>query len=112
MNIELLEDHGTLGIKKAKLVADLKEVVVDADDLLREVASLTSEELVAARARLETRMRQTIATFREARSHATQKFNCVADASCDYVRENPWKVFGVAAASLLTAVLLSRLSSR
>ena len=112
MNTELSANHGALGSKKDKLVDDLKVVVADADDLLREVANSTTEEFVAARARIEAKLGETIASLRVAKIQATRKVSCAADASCDYVRENPWKIIGVAAASLVAAVIVSRCSSK
>ena len=112
MNNELSANHGVLGSKKDKLVEDLKVVVADADDLLREVASSTTEEFVAARATIEAKLGETIASLRAAKNQATRKVCFAAEASCDYVRENPWKIIGVAAASLVTAIIVSRCSSR
>ena len=49
MASKLLNNQSVLGSKKDKLVTDLKGVVADADDLLKEVANSTTEEFVAAR---------------------------------------------------------------
>ena len=112
MSTEFFTTPSVLASKKDKLVADLKGVVADADDLLKEVANSTTEEFVAAREKIEAKLGDTIASLRSARIHATQKIHYAADASCDYVRDNPWKIVGVAAASLLTAIIVSRCNRR
>ena len=112
MNTELSANQGAVAIKKDKLVADLKGVVIDADDLLKEVANSTTEEFAAARAKIEAKLAETITTLRAAKTQATRSVCCAADASCEYVRENPWKIVGIAAVSVLTAIIVSRCSAK
>jgi ElaB/YqjD/DUF883 family membrane-anchored ribosome-binding protein len=112
MATELLNNQSALGSKKDKLVTDLKGVVADADDLLKEVANSTTEEFVAAREKIEAKLSDTIASLRVARINATRNIHHAADASCDYVRDNPWKVIGIAAAGLAAALIVSRCKTR
>lgn len=112
MTTELNANLGTIESKKDKLVTDLKGVVADADDLLKQVASSTTEEFVAARSRIEARLGEAISSLRVARIEATRKACHAADATHDYVRDNPWKIIGVAAAGLLAAFLVSRCSAK
>jgi ElaB/YqjD/DUF883 family membrane-anchored ribosome-binding protein len=112
MRTELSITHGAIAIKKDKLVADLKGVVVDADGLLKEVANSTTEEFAAARAKIEEKLGETIATLRAAKTQATRSVCGAADASCEYVKENPWKFVGIAAASVLMAMIISRYSAK
>lgn len=112
MSTNFFNNSSALGGKKDKLVADLKGVVVDADDLLQEVANSTTEEFVAAREKIEAKLGHTIASLRVARINATRNIRCAADASCDYVRDNPWKIIGVTAASLLAVIMVSRCNKR
>jgi len=93
-------------------MTDLKGVVADTDDLLKEVGNFTTDEFAAARTRIEARLGQALSSLRVARIEAGNKASRVADASCDYVRDNPWKIIGVAAVGLITAFLVSRCSSR
>lgn len=102
----------TIESKKDKLVTDLKGVVADADDLLKQVASSTTDEFVAARSRIEARLGQAISSLRVARIEATRKACNAADATHDYVRDNPWKIVGVTATGLLAAFLVSRYSAK
>ena len=92
---------------KDVLVADLKRVVSDADDLMKEVVSSTSEDLSAARQRIEARLGEARARIDEARVLAKQKVCSAASTTDAYVKENPWTVVGVVSAlSFIGAFLL------
>lgn len=109
MNTELNASHGTVEGKKEKLVKDIKGVVGDADDLMREVASSTAGELAAARTKIEGKLDEAKSRLGDARIAVTEKARVAADATNEYVRENPWKILGVAAAAgLVIGFLLSR----
>lgn len=108
MATELLYTQSAVGTKKDKLVTDLKNVVADADELLKEVANSTTEEFVAAREKIEAKLGDAIASLRMARINATRNLHGAAEASCDYVRANPGKVLGIAAATLAVALIISR----
>jgi len=112
MLTEAYASGGSLDLKKDKLVADLKVVAADTNDLLNELGNCTAEEFVAARARIEHRLGDAISALRAARVDAARKVCSAANASCDYARDNPWKIVGIAAAGLMTTYLLSRCSSR
>ena len=109
MTTELTVRHGSVASSKQTLVNDLKGVVGDAEDLLKEVANSTAEEFAAARTKVEARLGEVKSGFDDARTAFTQQARCAADATNQYVRENPWKVIGVAAlAGLIAAFLYSR----
>ena len=95
--------------KKAKLVSDLKRVVVDAEELLHEVASYTAEEFAAARAKLEANLARAVSRLDEARIAAGQRARNAADATRECVRDNPWQALGIAAAvGLIAGCLIAR----
>lgn len=109
MNTEMNAGHGAVEARKEKLVKDLKGVVGDADDLMREVASSTAGELAAARTKIEGKLDEAKSRLGDARIAVTEKARVAADATNEYVRENPWKILGVAAAAgLVIGFLLSR----
>lgn len=109
MNISLYRHRGTVEAKKDRLVNDLKGVVADADDLLQEVASSTTEEFFAARTKIEDRLRVARSRLDHARVAVTRQVGAAADATAEYARENPWKAFGLpAVAALVVFALLSR----
>lgn len=96
-------------VDKDKLVADLKVVVADAEELLKATASQTGERIVAARERAEESLRVAKVRLADAQAAAIARTKAAAKATDDYVHENPWKAVGVAAvAGLLLGALISR----
>lgn len=109
MNTELNASHGTVEGMKEKLVKDLKGVVADADDLLKDVVNSSAEEFAAARTKIEAKLREAKSRLDDARLAVTEKAKGAADATDEYVRENPWTALGVAvAAGFIIGFLLSR----
>lgn len=109
MNTETIASHGTLDGKKEALVNNLKSVVGDADALLKEVAGATAEGYAAARTKVEGRLNEAKSRLDDARLAVAKKTKDAAGVTNAYVRENPWKVLGVAtAAGLVIGFLLSR----
>jgi ElaB/YqjD/DUF883 family membrane-anchored ribosome-binding protein len=109
MNIAMYGRHGSIEDRKEMLVKDLKAVVADADELLKEVANATAEELVAARSIIEAKLNEARAKVIDARIAVTKKASYAADATHEYVIENPWKVLGIAAVTgLIAAIFLNR----
>lgn len=109
MNIALFEHRGAIEVKKDRLVKDLKGVVADTDDLLQQVVNSTAEEFAATRTRIEGQLRDARSRLDAARIAVARKACDAADATQEYVRENPWKAFGIpAVAALIVFLLLSR----
>jgi len=109
MNYSLTHRRGNIEYRKDRLMLDLKGVVVDADLLLNEVADSTVEEFAATRTRIEARLREARGRLDDARIAIARSASHAADATEEYVRENPWKSFGLpAVAALAVFVLLSR----
>lgn len=109
MNTEQGATRGSFANKKDKLVTDLKGVVADADDLLKEVGRSSAEEFAVARANIEGRLGGARAGLEDARNAVTEKVRGAADATEGYVKENPWTAIGVGlAAGLIVGFLVSR----
>ncbi len=90
-----------------QLVADMRAVIEDAEELLRTTAGEAGDRAGAARARVEEKIR----TAREhlADSDLVSHARETTQAVDDYVHENPWGVVGIAVvAGLLVGVLISR----
>lgn len=97
--------HGMIDGKKEKLVTDLKGVLADADDLLKEVGNSTAEEFAALRTKVEGKLGEARAKIESARGVAVEKAQNVGE----YVSANPGKSLGVAAvAGLVIGLILSR----
>ena len=96
-------------VSKDKLVADLKVVVADAEELLRATASQAGEKVAAARERIQASLASAKVKLTEAEQVLLEKSKEAAKAADEYVRENPWQAVGVAAAAgLVLGVLISR----
>lgn len=109
MTTELTRGHGPFEGTKEALVKDLKGVVGDADELLKEVTHSTTEQLAAARTRIEAKLCEARSGLHDARVAVTQKARYAASATDEYARDNPWKLLAVAAAAgVVIGFLLSR----
>ena len=92
-----------------QLLADLKTVMDDAEALLRATSTQTGEKIQAVRARAEESLRQAKARLSSIEDEALRRAREVADATDEYVRENPWQSVGIAAGvGLLVGLLLAR----
>lgn len=92
-----------------QLVADLKTVMSDAEALLQATSTQTSEKIQEVRARAEESLKQARQRLGQIEDEALKRAREVADATDEYVRENPWQSVGIAAGvGLLLGLLLSR----
>jgi ElaB/YqjD/DUF883 family membrane-anchored ribosome-binding protein len=99
----------TTEVNKDKLVADLKVVVADAEELLRATASQAGEKVAAARERIQASLATAKVKLSEAERVALEKAKVAAKAADEYVNENPWRAVGIAAvAGLVLGVLIAR----
>ena len=113
MNTVLSTINGDIQHNKEIIVADLKRIVGDADDLLKQMANSTSDELVTVRRTIEAKLSEARARIEEARIVTARTVCNAADATNQYISENPWKVVGVASlVGLVAALLLYRRSGR
>ena len=96
-------------VSRDKLVADMKAVITDADELLRATAGQAGEKLQAARARAEESVRRARAKVVDAEQVAMAKSKAAAQATDDYVQSNPWKAVGLAGAiGVIVGMLIAR----
>jgi ElaB/YqjD/DUF883 family membrane-anchored ribosome-binding protein len=96
-------------VSKEKLVADLKVVVADAEELLRATASQAGEKVVAARERIQASLAAAKVKLSDAERALLEKTKETAKATDEFVHDHPWKAVGIAAgAGLLLGILISR----
>lgn len=92
-----------------KLLADLRLVVADAEELLRSTAGQAGEGAAELRAKVQaslTRARDGLAQAQEA---ALERARAAGRAADDFVHENPWRSIGFAAAcGLVVGLLIGR----
>jgi ElaB/YqjD/DUF883 family membrane-anchored ribosome-binding protein len=93
---------------KEKLVRDLKNLVADAEELLRATASQAGEKITEARQKIEQSLVEGKKALADAEKTVRAKSKEYADTADDYVRENPWTAVGVAAGVGLVLGLLMR----
>lgn len=99
----------TTDVNKDKLVADLKVVVADAEELLRATASQAGEKVVAARERIQASLATAKVKLGEAERAAVAKAKDAARATDEYVHDNPWQAVGIAAGiGVLLGLLIGR----
>ena len=84
-------------VTKDKLVADLKMVISDAEELLLATAAQAGEKASAARARITESLKVAKEKLAIAEDIALDKAKAAARATDDYVHENPWAAVGVGA---------------
>lgn len=99
----------TTEVNKDKLVADLKVVVADAEELLAATAAQAGEKAAAARARIQASLATAKVKLAEAERVVVEKAKETAKATDAYVNEHPWHAVGIAAAAgLVLGILISR----
>lgn len=96
-------------VTKEKLVADLKLVISDAEELLRVTANQAGEKVGELRVRMQENLTSARHKLADAEAALKEKSREVARATDDYVHEHPWKSIGVAAGvGLLVGLLIGR----
>ena len=92
-----------------RLVDDLKAVINDAEALLKATSTQTGEKIQEVRARAEESLRQAKVRLSEVEEEALRRARELADATEEYVRDNPWQSVGIAAGiGLVLGILISR----
>ncbi|MBY4594747.1 DUF883 family protein [Ottowia caeni] len=94
---------------KEHLVANLRRVIADAEDLLSATAGQTDSKMAELRARAKDNLLLAREKLADAEAAMRARARQAATATDDYVHENPWSSIGAAAAlGILVGVLLGR----
>ena len=92
-----------------QLMTDLKTVMSDAEALLKATSNQTGERIQEVRARAEESLRQARERVMQVEQDALKAAREMAEATEEYVRDNPWQAIGVAAGvGLLLGIVLGR----
>ena len=95
--------------QKDKLMADLRVVISDAEELLRLGAEQTGASANEWRARVEDRLSRAKLKLADLQESAVAKARAAGHAADDYVHEHPWKAIGAAAGiGLIVGLLIGR----
>ena len=106
---EQTAEHRNYERSKERLMADLKVMAADTQQLIREAANSSAEGYAALRMQFEGKLVETRAKLDQARTALAEKAKHAADATHEYVKENPWTSVGVsAAAGVMLGLLLRR----
>ena len=92
-----------------KLIADLRILVIDVEQLLKLTASQTGERVMQVRAKAEESLQVAKVRIAELQAEAVAKARAAGKATDAYVRANPWEAVAIGAfAGLVLGLLLSR----
>lgn len=113
MSTETTGSSSAVQRSKEALLADLKRVVGDANALLNDMSNSTADDFSSVRSRFEAKLGEVRSRIDDARALVTRKAYDAADATHEYIHENPVKIIGIASlVGILTALLLFRRSQR
>jgi ElaB/YqjD/DUF883 family membrane-anchored ribosome-binding protein len=99
----------TAEVNRDKLVADMRVVIADAEELLRATAGQAGEKVAAARAKIQDSVTSAKVKLEKLSEAGTEKAKAAADATDHYVHDHPWHAVGVAAlVGLVLGALISR----
>ena len=94
---------------KEKLVADMKNVVADAEEILRATAGVAGDKMAELRERIGVHLRDAQLRLEDAEALVVDKTKAAARATDVYVNENPWQSVGIAAGvGLLLGLIIGR----
>ena len=94
---------------KQKIVADMKVVVSDAEEILRATAGVAGEKMVDLREHIAERLHDAKMRLADAEAALVDKTKAAARATDDYVNDNPWQAVGIAAGvGLLLGLIIGR----
>jgi ElaB/YqjD/DUF883 family membrane-anchored ribosome-binding protein len=102
MNNGILPPLGSIESAKQNLAKDMAAVAADGGAILNSVVQSSADEMARARTRLE-------ASLNHAKSAVSEQAVHAAEVTATYVRQNPWKTLGIAAATgVIVGALLKR----
>lgn len=94
---------------KEKLVADMKVVIADAEEILKSTADVAGEKMASIRGKIETRLKDAKIRLEDAEAALVDKTKACARVTDDFVHDQPWKAVGVAAVvGLALGMLIGR----
>jgi ElaB/YqjD/DUF883 family membrane-anchored ribosome-binding protein len=94
---------------KDKLVADLKVLIGDTEELLRATAGQAGEKIATARERIQASLAVYKEKLIDAEEAMMERTKEAARATDEYVHDHPWQAVGVAGAvGFLLGMLIAR----
>ena len=104
-----MEAASKMSQSRDKLMADLRVVVRDAEELLSQAGHQASDGFKAAKAKMEASLKSAKEELVHAEEVALSKAKEVAQSTDQYVKAHPWQAVGLAAAvGVIVGFLISR----
>ena len=92
-------------------MVDLKILVADAEEMIKEATDSSAAGFATVRARFESKLTEARATIDRTRAAVREKTRVATDATHAYVKAHPWKSAGVSAvAGAVFGLVLGRKS--
>ncbi len=92
-----------------RLVSELRNLIGDAEELLRATTNQAGEKIAVARQKIEQSLTEGKKALADAEQVVISRSKEVADVADDYVQENPWAAVGIAAGvGLLLGLIVRR----
>jgi ElaB/YqjD/DUF883 family membrane-anchored ribosome-binding protein len=79
-------------VTREKLIADMRTVVADTEQLLKAAIGQSGEKLAALQPRIEENLRNAKARLAELEQLASDRAHAAAQATDDYAHEHPWRI--------------------
>jgi ElaB/YqjD/DUF883 family membrane-anchored ribosome-binding protein len=96
-------------VTKDKLIADVKLVIADTEELLRATAGQAGDKIADIRAKTQDRLAAAKIKLAEAEAAVVDKAKQAGRVADDYVHDNPWRSVGVAAGfGFIVGLLIGR----
>jgi ElaB/YqjD/DUF883 family membrane-anchored ribosome-binding protein len=99
----------TLSAQKDSIVNELRGVLADAEELLRNTSGDVSSTASEARHRIEARLTQVRSSLAHLQDASVEKVKAAGHAADDYVHDHPWKAVGAGVGiGLILGLLIGR----
>ncbi len=96
-------------VSKDKLIADVKLVIADSEELLRATAGTAGEKIADIRARAQEHLTTAKIKLADAEAMVIDSAKAAGRAADDYVHDNPWRSVGFAAGiGFIAGMLIGR----
>lgn len=94
---------------QSQIVNEFKAVVADAEALLKATANIGDDKLAELRVKAEETLRNAKQRMMEIQSDLVANTKAAAQATDEYVHENPWRSIGLATSlGVVVGLLISR----
>ncbi len=94
---------------KDQLIADLKAVIQDTEELLKMTAYHVGDNAQEVGDRVSKRLHQAVSELQHLQTVAVAQVKAAGHATDEFVHENPWKSIGIASGvGLIVGLLIAR----